>query len=465
MLEQVRAYIHDHHLLTDGQPVLVAVSGGLDSTVLLHILVRLGYAAQAAHVNYGLRGAESDADEAFVRAWCDELGVPIHVHQVEPQGLTITDTSVQAAARQVRYAFFAEVARAEQVPTVAVAHHRDDQVETMLLHLTRGAGPEGLAGMAPQRAMQADPTITVVRPLLGVWREDIAAYAADAELSWREDASNEGLDYQRNVIRHRILPMLEDALQTSVRAPMARTAELMRAYVDEIVRPLIAERFEVAAKPQRAGGLLQTDVLLQQPPTLRQRLVLEALSRWLPSAPRSAAVAEEVAGLVSAEVGRHVEFGAGTVWRTREGLFFRPAPPTPPDPTPTELHPGTSVDVPQGVLSLDLLDAAPADVRAGGDTVAFVDASALDLPLTVRPWRPGDRVQPLGMTGTKRVSDLLTDARVPPYERPHVLVVTSGDAIVWVVGLRLDERFKVTPASERVARLAVEPFASESKAG
>jgi tRNA(Ile)-lysidine synthase len=195
---------------------------------------------------------------------------------------------------------------------------------------------------------------------------------------------------------------------------------------------------------------------------MQQRLVLEALAQWLPTAPRSAAAARDIADLISAEVGRHVNFGAGTVWRTREGLAFRPGTANPPRTLPTKLHPGTSVDLPQGTVSLDLLDTFPEDVSNGSANVAYLDADRLAYPLTVRPWRSGDRLQPLGMTGSKKVSDLLTDARIPPYDRPGVLVVVSDDTIVWVVGIRLDERFKVHPSTRHVARLGIVPSSSAS---
>jgi tRNA(Ile)-lysidine synthase len=197
-------------------------------------------------------------------------------------------------------------------------------------------------------------------------------------------------------------------------------------------------------------------VLVEQPPILQRRLVLEGLAQWLPAVERSARVAEEVAQLITSEVGQHVEFGAGRVWRTRKGLRFLPPSSSMGAVAPTALFAGRPLALPQGTLTLDLLDSTPDDLTTGGETVAYVDAERLSLPLTVRFWQPGDRLQPLGMTGTKRVSDLLTEAEVPPFTRPEVLVVTSDEAIVWVVGVRLSDRFKVRPSTRHVARIAFE---------
>lgn len=462
MRDQVQAFIRAHRLLEDRASVLVGVSGGLDSTVLLHVLLRLGYGVSAAHVNYGLRGPESDADEAFVRAFCQEHGVPLHVLREDSQALT-SAPSMQAQARRVRYEYFAAVARREHLSTVAAAHHRDDQVETLLLNLIRGAGPEGLAGMAPSRALQSDASLVLIRPLLGMWRREIAAYAEREGLMWREDASNEALTYRRNVVRQRVLPTMEEVLGDDVRAPMARSVDLMRAYVDDVLGPHIEERFRAAVDEHAEGGLLRADVLQREPPVMQQRLVLEALQRWLPGVDASMAVAEEVASLLAGDVGRRVAFGEGTVWRTRDGLLFLSASAQRQRFAAALLQPGTRLALPRGTLALDVLDVPPANVTAGGADVAFVDADELTFPLTVRMWRTGDRIQPLGMTGTKRVSDLLTDEKIPPHDRKHVLVVTSADTIIWVVGLRLSEVVKVHPDTQRVARLVYRPSAGENR--
>ena len=206
---EVAAFIRRHSLLSKGEQVLVGVSGGVDSVVLLHLLRRLGYGAEAAHVHHGLR-PEADGDAAHVRSLCEAWDVPFHVARFDAKAeAEAARTSVQAAARELRYGFFDEVAAQRGIDAVAVAHHLDDQAETMLLNLFRGAGLDGLAAMAPKRSLSKETDVRLIRPLLGLRRTDVEAYARAEGLTWREDASNAAEAYRRSAVRHAILPAIE----------------------------------------------------------------------------------------------------------------------------------------------------------------------------------------------------------------------------------------------------------------
>ncbi|MDX1546850.1 MAG: tRNA lysidine(34) synthetase TilS [Rhodothermales bacterium] len=429
-----------------GARLLVGVSGGVDSVVLLHALRRLGSAGAACHVNYGLRGAASDEDEAFVRALCAEWGLPLHV---AARPLADAEGSVQEAARAARYAVFEEVARAEGIAAVAVGHHRDDQAETILMQLLRGAGPEGLTGMAPRRPLA--PGIALVRPLLGVRRAAVEAYARAQGLRWREDASNRSLRYRRAALRTEVLPRIEAHFGPGAVDNIARSGTLLRAYVAASMQEQLEQTFSRTSVEVEGGGGLRLAELEAMPAVWRGRVILEALRRWVPGAAR-ASVVDAAERLREAQPGRRVEAGGGVIWRGREALLFLQTPNGEED-APQTLDARRPVCFRGGRLILELLDARPADLAAGAPNAVVLDADRLDLPLRVRRWLPGDRIRPLGLGGTKKVSDVLTDARVPVHQRSAVPVVLSGSEVVWVAGHRMAEAVRVRPETRRYAKI------------
>jgi tRNA(Ile)-lysidine synthase len=454
--ESVAEYIARHDLLGTGESVVVGVSGGVDSMVCLAVLWRLGYDVHALHVNYGLRdGAE--ADEVLVRRWCREQTppVPLCVETCDPQARAADrNESLQEAARIQRYKVLSAVAQDVGAPVVAVGHHRDDQAETLLLNLLRGAGPEGLAGMPPVRACEHAPSIRLIRPLLGCRRNEIKAFAREVRLPWREDPSNRDPSYDRAVIRTEVMPLLQERFGNTTDA-LARAASLNREYVDHTLRPALRRRMDWCYKERTRGATLSLEGLEREPSVWRRRLILEALDRVLPSAPKSAAVAVEVEGLIDAQVGRRVEVGEGAVWREREVLrFVSEREPSSSAEFPISVTRGEEVSVPQGTLLVDLLEESPSSLDSGTPNVEYADADRLEDPLTLRTWREGDRLQPLGLEGSKLVSDLLTDAKEPPHRRAEVCVLCSAGQPVWVVGHRLDRRIRVRTSTEQVVRLS-----------
>jgi len=458
LIDDIAAFIDHHNLLEEGEPVLVAVSGGLDSVTCLSVLCRLGYNVHALHANYGLREG-ADADEELVRRWCDEQDPPIPLTVVSLNAQARADAegeSFQEAARRLRYAALAEQAEAIGATVVATGHHRDDQAETLLLNLVRGSGPEGLAGMRPSRPLQDARSVSLVRPLLDARRDDIEAYAEAVDLPWRTDPTNRSLDYDRGVMRTEILPRLAEHFD-GVRGTLARSAALMGEYVDQALRPALDERMSEAFVDCDPGGWLSLDALREEPPVWRRRLLLAALRRTLPDASYSYAMAEELDALVDAQVGRRLEVGEGTVWREREGLRFLPETAPPQSFSPTSVDRGTAVSIPQGRLLVEACAGRPASLASGSPFVEYADADRLGTDLRVRPWADGDRIRPLGLDGSKTVSDLLTDAQVPAHQRDRVSVLCTADHLAWVVGHRLDHRVRVRPGTDRVARLVLRP--------
>ncbi|MEL6446238.1 MAG: tRNA lysidine(34) synthetase TilS [Bacteroidota bacterium] len=450
---RIAAFIDTHGVLTPGQRVVVGLSGGVDSVVLTRTLAVLGYDVIAVHVHHGQRAQSAMDDAQFAEALADERGLAFSTTRLN---LDPSATNLEAQMRAARYDALHAEARRRGAEVVAVGHHRDDQLETVLLNLLRGSGLRGLAGMRPSRTMEPGSEVRLVRPLLGIPRADLVAHARKQGWAWREDPTNVDTAFRRNALRHRVVPVLRETFGESVDATVARAADLVAAYLDAAPQPDLSVFDATRALPLGVlGGL---------PAVLRDDLISQALARWLPTAPRSQATIEAVSALTEAQVGQFVplgaaeRFGPAVVWREREALRFIGH-----DPrgtwVPVELaYPGARVETVEparGTFSATLLDAAPAaeTLRDEAPGTVTLDADAVPFPLTVRPWQPGDRMQPLGMNGHQAVSDLLTNAKVSSALRAGWPVVESGGRIVWVAGLRIAEHARVTSRTTRAVRL------------
>ncbi len=469
LLDMVHAFSAEHGLF-DAGPLILGVSGGLDSMVLLDLLTRIeprraspaeptGSRARrviAAHVNYGLREG-ADADEALVREWCAACDPPVPV-EVHRASLSPGDAaSTQEEARDIRYAFFRRLARRHGARAVAVAHHRGDQAETVLLRLFRGSGPTGLGGMAPSRALDESGETSLVRPLLDISKEELKRYAEARDLPWRDDPTNTSGPYARARLRTDVLPAIEQAFPGAT-GRIAHAGTLLRQLADDTLDPkrtrLLKSAFEPAEGDEPPGGWLHLDRLRAMSTYWRRRIILDALERSIPTAPRTSGVARAVDDLLDAQVGRKVMLGQGAVWRERNALFLEPQGPTPVDPRP--LAPGDSIQTEVGIVCLTSVPLpSKDDLQTAGDAVAHIDADRLAGDLRLRSWRAGDRIQPLGMAGTKPVSDVLTDAKTPPHLREQMLVVADTERIVWVVGLRVHHDVRIRPSTSRALKLHV----------
>ena len=422
--------------------ILVGVSGGVDSVVLLDVLGILGYECEVVHINFHLREQESVADETLVRQLSQQRELNLHVKQIYARTHAAgTGCSVQMIARDLRYAAFTEIALQQGLSVVAVAHHMDDQAESLLLNLNRGTGPEGIAAMRPVRPLTEQ--INLVRPLLGESRASIQTYATARNLRWREDRSNEDTKYLRSRLRASVMPNLNAET-------LARSARLVAEWVDDVIRPLIGKTFSDAA----SGQSLSIAHLKQLPSVLARRLVIEGLRKWLPGSPANEALAERILALVNAQTGKQIEVGEGVIWRDRTHLVFTASDKQKMTEETEMLSESTAVAIPGGQVRLYLTQKEPSSLADPAGV--WLDADKLVLPLTVRRWLAGDRMRPLGMRGTKKISDLLTDDAVPVQERRSVSVVCSGSMIAWVVGHRMAHEFRVTPSTQQYARLCYE---------
>jgi tRNA(Ile)-lysidine synthase len=459
LLERIEDYIRRHDLLVDGEKVVVGISGGVDSIVVAAMLLELRYPLSAVHVNHQLRGGESDGDEAFVRRWCGARGIQLHVRSIDVRALArVCSQSVQQAARAVRYEMLEDVADEIGSRKVAVGHHRDDQAETVLLNLFRGTGPEGLAGMPARRKIRPDSRVEVVRPLLAARRHEVEVYALALGEAWREDASNANPKYRRGALRGEIVPLLERHFGEAVIENIVRSSELVRAYREGSLDSLLQAAFSAALYEIGGRGVVELDVLKELAPVLRRRVYLEALRRWLPGVVADARAATELDELAGSQVGRRLEYGVGSVWRERGRLLFVSGSEAEPGRRGGQLRgAGDVVPLPGGSLAAEVLPAPPRDPSLGAPNVAYLDARAVRFPLVVRTWRPGDRFVPLGMDGSKKLSDFLTDERVSSHRKQDVAVVESQGRIVWVVALRVAHGARLQEDSMETVRLRFLP--------
>ena len=454
-VERVLASAADPPLLHPGDALVVLVSGGRDSVCLLDLAVTLcgPDGLLVLHVNYGLRGAESDGDEDYVRRLCRDADVEVDVCRASAPPVR---GNVQAWARDLRYVEAVSRARGRGA-RIAAGHTATDQAETVLYRLAASPGRRALLGMAPVDGL-------LIRPLLGVTREQVADYCRQRGLAWRDDSTNGAARYARNRCRHGLAAALAELHPAAVEN-LVRTARLLRdeaAVLDEVATTALAGRDRISLAR-----------LAELPPALARlvviRLAEDAAGRLVPGvggrvgellamAPRGGSAQLDIGGGVSAVV----EYGVlriapagteappsqaslsipGSVSFGRWRLDCELAPPDPDDHRPVPVDP--VVDRPRG---------APAGDRAVPQTGRF-DADLLEpAGLTVRPWRAGDRIAPLGLGGTKSLADLFVDRRVPRAKRRTLPVVASGHEVVWVPGLATAERFRVSRRTTRIAVL------------
>jgi tRNA(Ile)-lysidine synthase len=460
-LERAAGEIRRHRLFSRGQKILVAVSGGADSMVLLHALHALApehrWRLAVAHFNHRLRGRASNADEQLVRQTAETLRLPFFVEAAEVRTFAAqSKISIEMAARKLRHEFFARIARREKFSTLALAHHADDQVELFFLRLLRGAGGAGLAGMRRRSPSPADRQIALVRPLLGFFKAEIMEFAREKRILFREDASNRSNEYLRNRIRNELLPLLKKDYQPGVAGNVLRVMDLIGAESDLageaarfwLEKNAAANRGRAGTEKSPAPGLdfaglptaVQRKILQRQLVELGVATDFELVEqlRESPGKPVSVGpdffVTRDAAGKLTLGRSSPTEFNldelelklSGRAGRVKFGgreFRWRLQPRSPQKP--------------------------PLSLPKGGGVERF-DADRVGGRIILRHWRAGDRFQPIGLASAVKLQDLFVNAKIPASRRRSLVVAaTAADEIFWVEGLRIGERFKLTPETRR----------------
>ncbi len=459
---QVKRTIERYHLLDRDDRLVVGVSGGVDSMVLLHLLdayrQELNLFLIVAHVNHGLRPEESEKEAGLVRQVCNQLGLPFEYGQFDVRKFRkIRGMSLQEAGREVRFRFFRGMLSKYSATKLALGHHADDQVETVLLRWIRGTGLRGLRGMLPVREGW------VIRPLLESWKHEIESFARDQGIPFLADSSNLKPAYLRNRIRLKLIPFIEKEFQPNFRSVMMRTSARLReedgfieGEAEEAFRRLVVQR---EAHLSFSWGQFQ---LLHR--ALQWRVLEKAIRRM----DRDEAVPEEEAWPAIDAVYRRMT-GSGPSFRQAfpGGMLLerrydqvaltrgssREVPPF-----EIELiFPGQTVIREIGkTVKVEEMDVPSGTGRPeGSPDVAYLDSQQLRMPLKIRSFRPGDRFHPLGMKGTQKIKQFFIDHKIPRFERPMIPLLLSGEEIVWVVGYRMDDRVKVTDSTKKVVKVEV----------
>ena len=423
--------------LDKGKLYLVALSGGPDSVALLRMMHDEGYHVEAAHCNFRLRGAESDRDEAFCKALCEKTGTKLHLVHFDTKAFAeLRGISIEMAARELRYQWFTHLAEDIGAEGVCIAHHSDDQVETILLNMLRGTGLKGLLGMRRKNGL-------FLRPLLGISRKEILDYLDAIGQNYVTDSTNLEDDVQRNQLRLDIIPLLEQ-VTPAAKQNILRMADNL-SDVEAIVNESLEEALKgcgVACRSGRAYSLKQIKAYASPRLLLWTIVSAAGFNR------------EQATEMLAAEEG-------GRMWTSRDkvavisnGTLFLYDRDVWEEELPVLRLPETGLySFNDGKLRVTIKD-MPVRQPSKERSVATLDATAAMFPLTLRPVRAGDRFTPFGMSGSKLVSDYLKDRKVEPLERHQQLVVTNGTGqIVWLVGRTIDERCKITENTKKVIEI------------
>jgi len=439
MQQKVQSYIERQQLLTPKARVIVGVSGGTDSVVLLHILHTLGYECVVAHCNFHLRMEESNRDEEFVRALSRTMKLPFY--NIDFDTVSYADRhgiSIEMAARDLRYEWFHDLLKKLDAQAIAVAHHADDSIETMLMNLVRGTGLRGLSGIRPRNKK-------VVRPLLCCNRQELENYLIHYDLEHVEDSTNASVDYQRNKFRNEVLPLLEE-INPSLRQTLYESLKRFEGTTAIYAQAIDTIREKIA---ETAVGLtkLNIDIIKQQVhiPTV----MYEILHPY----GFSGATIEQVTENLDAISGKTFYSDTHRLIKDRKYLIISPKD----DDTVDEYYitqPDAVIDQPFG-LQLKTLKLTPDFSISRSAKRVHIDASKLAFPLQLRRWREGDVFYPFGMKQRKKVSDFFIDNKLSLLEKEQSWLLVSGNDIVWIVGQRLDDRFRITAETTEVVELSI----------
>ena len=462
---KVNKFIEKHGMLSAGERVLVAVSGGPDSVALLHTLCDLRHELklhlEVAHLQHGIRGQAAKDDARLVQGLAEELNLPFHTKEVSIPHMRSRagKGNIEALARRERYFFFAEVARPQNLNKIATAHTEDDQAETVLMWLLRGAGGKGLGGMAPIQAInlagaESSKELTIIRPLLAVTKEELLSFLEKKGLEYRLDPSNEDTVYLRNWIRLELLPLLKGRIDSGVPSRLAQLAEILR---DEEVLLNALARKELEALS--VNSALCRDGFLRQPKAMRRRMLrlwieqargdlrgldfahVEALHQLICHGPPQSRL--------SVPGGWQLIREYETLRLAKRGCISK---------APCYTYPVVIeglLAVPEASMTIDCRLSNPPVELPKDHWEAVFDPAALTEPLVVRNFRSGDRFQPLGMAGHKKVKELFIEKKAPLAARGRLPLLVMGGEVLWVPGYGRSETGRIGPGTKEILRIRV----------
>ena len=433
MLRQFENHVSNHFPFLQGKKLLLAVSGGLDSMVLVHLFQQLNYEIVVLHCNFQLRGLESFEDQQFIQEYSNTNAIPFVFTQFDTEAFAADfKVSIQVAARELRYSWFYEQLAIQKGDFILTAHHADDNLETFLINLSRGTGLEGLTGIPAQNEK-------VIRPLLSFSRQQIEEYASVNKLKWREDSSNASDKYLRNKIRHHLVPLLKE-LNPNFISSFEKTQSFL-SEAQELVDDAAIMVYQQVAREEGEDIYFDLGRLLQLPnysSYLYQWLKEFGFTAW-----------DDIYELVTSQSGKQVLAPYFRLIKDRDCLILSPLPS---QENQQEFEIESLESKVKFPLNLDFSNVS--EIGVASDSTIFVDEDKLVFPLTLRHWNEGDVFQPFGMEGkSKKVSKLFKDEKLSLIDKEKVWLLCSNNQVVWVVGIRQDERFKIDPNSKKLLKI------------
>jgi tRNA(Ile)-lysidine synthase len=441
MLQSFLTYINEQSLFRPTDKILLAVSGGKDSVVLLDLFREAKFNFMVAHCNFQLRGEESAQDAEFVKQLCESHRIPFRATTFDTKAFAKTHKlSIEMAARQLRYEWFEQVRQESDCQYIATAHHLNDSIETILLNLTKGTGIAGLRGILAKKDH-------IIRPMLFATRTEIENYVAKKQLAWREDSTNASNEYQRNLLRNEVVPLLK-RINPNLEHTFARTIERLQAVESDFQKHLSYFKKAVCYEENDSVCLkIETIQKWESPAYLLEETLKEFGFNYFQ--------AREIYQSLNKTSGKTFHSATHTLIKDREYLII----------TPKEEKIFEELFIEKGIHNIEYYDLFLHITQATKEDwqsylkserkpdILWVDAAKLKYPLSIRPWQEGDWFIPLGMKGKKKISDFLVDKKVPLPLKKTTFLLCSGDAVVWIIGQRTDERFKVTEETREVVRI------------
>lgn len=439
MLSRFLEYINEKHLFEPRQKVLLAVSGGIDSMVLLHLFEKSEFDYGVVHCNFQLRGSDSDKDEEFLKQQVLIHGVPFFNTRFETEDYAnLNGISIEMAARELRYNYFEKIRAENHFNFIATAHHQDDLLETFFLNLSRKTGIRGLTGIKEKSGR-------IIRPLLFASRREIENFARTNFIGFREDRTNSEVIYQRNFIRHRILPLFQ-SLNPAFNNNLSETISNLRI-TEEVYSFFIQKEKEKVLSSGKSDVSVNVKSLLQFP--FSEVLLFEILSEFN----FNPKVISQVFQSLETLSGKQFFSKTHRLVKDREQLFITALPDS-----KNQIFYIEEYDVEMFApfdLTIEKISKEDFEMTKSAD-VACLDKSQLEFPLLIRKWQQGDYFQPLGMSGFKKISDFLIDEKIPVHRKENTWLLCSGQKVVWVMGHRIDNRFKITPQTGQIVKITMD---------
>ncbi len=435
MIKKFKEFIKNHKLFKKKEKILLTVSGGVDSVVMCHLFREAGYSFGIAHCNFQLRGEESDEDENFVKKLAKKFEVPFHAIRFDTAAHSKKHKiTIQEAARDLRYEWFEEIRESNGYNWIATAHHKDDSIETFVYNLIRGTGIAGLHGIIEKKGK-------VVRPLLFASKQEVVDYAETHKLKFREDSSNKSNKYSRNKIRNKVMPLLREVNQAADHH-VAMEIERLRE-VEGIYQSWMAFQKEWCVIKKGKETHIAIEILLAS--GYPEPLLFEILKPY----GFHGEIVKDIVFNLKREAGKRFFSNSHEVLKDREYLVLRKR---------TTAKNKDSYTIDEGLTGLKepivLEFESTSNSRdfkiPPGKKIACIDADKLTFPLTLRKWKRGDYFFPLGMKGKKKLSDFFVDNKLSLFDKENTWILTSGNKIVWIVGYRVDNRFKVGKDTKKI---------------